>query len=116
MPRTARLDRRDLMDEKGFFGRLFDMSFMEFVTIRIITILYALGIAGSVLVSTAFIVTGFSSGAGRGILFLILSPVVFLLCVLVVRIWCEMVIAMFRIAENTRHLVDQAGRQRPTSA
>ena len=30
------------MEDKGFFGALFDMSFSEFVTIKLIRILYIL--------------------------------------------------------------------------
>ncbi|MCC5843569.1 MAG: DUF4282 domain-containing protein [Verrucomicrobia bacterium] len=43
----------------------------------------------------------------KGIMFLILSPLLFLLYVLGARIWCEMIIVLFRIAENTSRLVEK---------
>jgi hypothetical protein len=91
--------------EKGFFASLFDLSFSEFVTIRLIKVLYILGIAGSVLGGLAFIVGGFANGAGIGILFLLLSPVLVLFYILMVRIWLELIIVVFRIAENTSRMV-----------
>jgi len=91
--------------EKGFFASLFDLSFSEFVTIRLIKVLYILGIAGAVLGGLAFIIGGFANGAGIGILFLLLSPVLILFYILIVRIWLELIIVVFRIADNTSQMV-----------
>jgi len=38
---------------------------------------------------------------------LILSPLVFLLYAILVRMWCELIIVVFRIAEKTGRLVEQ---------
>ena len=38
---------------------------------------------------------------------LVLSPLVFLLYALVVRVWCELIIVVFRLAENTSRLAGQ---------
>ncbi len=95
------------MKNKGFIGMLFDLSFSEFVTTRLIKILFIIGVVFAAICSLSFIVGGFSAGAGEGILFLILSPIVFFLFVLISRIWCELIIVMFRIAENTGRIVDQ---------
>jgi len=94
-------------EQTGFFSRLFNMSFTEFITIRIISILYGLAILASGVFAIVFLISGFSVGVGRGLLYLILSPVVFLLSVIGARIWCEMVVAMVRTAENTGQLVAQ---------
>lgn len=91
--------------ESGFFSRLFDMTFTEFITIRIISILYGIAILGCGVATVGFLIAGFAGGAGRGLLSLILSPVVFLLSVIAARVWCEMLIAMIRTAENTGKLV-----------
>jgi hypothetical protein len=95
------------MAEKGSFSILFDLSFSEFVTTRVIKILFIIGILFSALGALMIIIGGFNSGWGVGILALLLSPLVFLLYVLLARIWCEMIIVIFRIAENTARLVDQ---------
>jgi len=98
------------MENKGFLGSIFDLSFTEFITIRIIKFLFILGIILAALGTLLLIVTGFSKGIGAGILSLVLSPLIFLIYVLLARIWCEMIIVIFRIAEHTGRLVDQ-GRQ-----
>ncbi|MEI6634430.1 MAG: DUF4282 domain-containing protein [Chlamydiota bacterium] len=95
------------MQDNGSIGMLFDLSFTEFVTTRIIKILFIIGVAFAAIWAFVLIVGGFNAGAGRGILFLIVSPVVFLLFVLIARIWCELIIVVFRIAENTSRLVEQ---------
>ena len=95
------------MEEKGLCGLLFDLSFSEFVTTRVIKVLFVVGIVFSALGALAMIGAGFAAGAGRGILMLVLSPLVFLLYALVVRGWGELIIVVFRIAENTSRLAGQ---------
>jgi len=95
------------MSQKGSIGMLFDLSFTEFVTTRLIKVLFVIGIIFAAIGAIALIVSGFGSGAAVGILFLILSPLVFFFYVLIVRVWCEIIIVVFRIAENTSRLVDQ---------
>jgi len=98
------------MENKGILALLFDLSFSEFVTTRVIKIIFIIGIVFSAIYALVFIGMGFAIGAGVGLLFLIFSPLVFLLCVLGARIWCEMIMVIFRVAENTSRLVEQ-GRQ-----
>ncbi len=86
------------METKGFFGALFDFSFSEFLTPKIIKVLYGIGLALAAIGALVFIVAGFHRGVGIGIIFLIISPLVFLLYALVVRIYLEILIVMFRIA------------------
>lgn len=95
------------MEQKGFLASLCDLSFTEFVTTRIIRFLYVLGILGAGVGAIAIVVTGFSSRSGAaGIVSLIVAPLVFLVYVMAVRIWLEVVIVVFRIAENTGRLVE----------
>jgi hypothetical protein len=86
------------METRGFFGALFDFSFSEFLTPKIIKILYALGLLLAAIGALVFIGAGFHRGAGVGVLFLIISPVVFLLSTLAVRVYMEILIVLFRIA------------------
>lgn len=95
------------MENKGLLGSLFDLSFSEFVTTRVIKVLFILGVIFAGIGSLAFIVSGFRGGFLKGLLFLILSPLVFLLWTLGNRIWCELIIVAFRIAENTSRMVEQ---------
>ena len=95
------------MSQKNSIGILFDLSFTEFVTTRFIKILFIIGIVFAAIGAIAMIISGFSAGVGMGVFSLIISPVIFLLYVLGARIWCEIIIVFFRIAENTSRLVDQ---------
>lgn len=95
------------MEQKSFFEVLFDLSFTEFVTTRLIKVVFVLGILFSALAGLQRIVWAFRfSGFGSGLLSLVVTPLLFLVAVLLIRIWCEMIIAIFRIAENTGRLAE----------
>lgn len=87
--------------EKGFFGSLFDLSFENFVTIRIIRFLFILGILFSCLGALGVLVGMIQQGGFMIVLAFIAAPITFFLSILVFRIWLEIIIVMFRIAENT---------------
>lgn len=104
------------MGDKGFFGCLFDLSFSDFVTTRFVKILYVLGILGAVLGGLGVLRGGFAVGGFSGVVGgLILSPIAFLLYVLAVRISLELLVVIFRIAENTSRLVEQGKTNSPES-
>lgn len=84
----------------NFFSSLFDFSFSEFVTTKIIKILYGIGILIAAIGALALIVRGFGDSFGKGILFLIISPVVFIIYTIIARVWLEIIIVIFRIAEH----------------
>ncbi|MGQ9663572.1 MAG: DUF4282 domain-containing protein [Kiritimatiellia bacterium] len=83
------------------------MSFAKFITPRVIKVLYVIGIVFAALGAIVLVLKGFRLGIWRGILHLVLSPIVFLLYVLFARIWCEMILVVFRIAGNTDKLVEE---------
>ena len=96
------------MDEpKGFFTNLFDFSFSEFIVPQIIKILYCIGILGAALSALWFIVGGFHGNVFTAILAIILSPVVFVIAVILVRVYLEVVMVLFRIANNTSKMVKE---------
>ena len=97
--------------QKGFFRALFDLSFSDFITTRLIKVLYVIAIVLAGFAALAVIVSGFTQGVGMGILFLILSPIVFFLYVIMARVWLEIIIVVFRIAENTQTMADKAKRE-----
>jgi len=103
------------MGNKGFFGSLFDLSFKEFVTIRIIKVLFVLAIIASGIGALALFIGGIAGGGARAFISIILAPIVFFLYVLLARIWLEVIIVLFRIAENTGKLVEQTkDKDKPT--
>lgn len=104
------------MENKGFFGGLFDLSFTEFMTIRIIKVIFVLAIILSGVLAVGMLVAGIAGGVAKGALALIAAPIVFILYVLVARIWLEVIIVLFRIAENTGKLVEMGQGKSQTSS
>lgn len=90
--------------EKGFFTQLFDFSFTEFITTKIIKFIYILGMIVTGLATIGIIISGFSQSVVIGIVALIFSPLIFLIYVIVLRVWLEIIIVIFRISENTELL------------
>lgn len=89
-------------EKKCFWSCLFDLSFTEFITTRVIKILYMLGIGIAAIVGLMLIITAFTKGFAVGLLHVIAAPIVFILIVIVLRICMELVLTLFRIEENTR--------------
>jgi hypothetical protein len=95
------------MSRKGFFAALFDFSFSEFITTKIIKILYGIALVIAGIATLFMIIAAFSGGTfgranvGLGLLVLVFSPIVFLVYAILLRVWLEFIIVIFRIAENT---------------
>lgn len=86
----------------SFFRAMFDLSFREFITPRIIQIVFVVMLILAAIGVLGIIVAAFEGGAGSGVLTLILSPLIFLVAALFIRIYLEMVILLFRIYETLR--------------
>ena len=98
------------MDAKGFLGSLFDLSFENFITIRIIKWLYVAIIAGVALGSVLFLAASLGTRSVTSVFVaLVILPFFFLFWVTLGRGYLEVVIVLFRIAENTGLLVKQGG-------
>ena len=98
------------MEDKGFFGALFDLSFSEFVTIKFIRILYIIFL---MLIAIGFIfaliggfVSMFTDSFWSGLWKIIVAPIGALISIVLTRIWLEVLAVVFRIAENTTDLVE----------
>jgi len=88
---------------KGFFGALFDLSFQELITTKMIKLLYIIGIVIAGLSAATLLVSGLWQG-GSGLVALIVAPLTFFLGVISLRIWLELVMVVFKIADNTEIL------------
>jgi hypothetical protein len=91
----------------GFLGALFDFSFTNFVTTKLIKVLYALGIIVAALYALAFVVAGFAKGPLFGVLFIVLGAICFFVIVIYSRVCMELIIVIFRAAEHLAELVRQ---------
>jgi len=89
-------------DVKGFFGSLFDIRFKNFITPKLISILYILMFIGAGLAALFMIIGAFSESFGYGLLRFIMGIVGFLVCTIIARVWLEVTIILFKIEENTR--------------
>jgi hypothetical protein len=92
----------------GFLSALFDLSFKELITPRIIKILFILGIIGSGLSAATLAIMGLAQG-GVGYLSLVVAPILFLIWVISLRVWLELVMVMFKISDN----VDLLAKKEP---
>lgn len=90
--------------KRGFFGRLFDFSFEEFITPSIIKILFIISIVVIGLGVLGGIIVGFMSGVGTGFFFLIGGLIGGFLWILYVRVLLELFIVFFRIHDNTEEI------------
>jgi len=97
------------MQDKSFLNSLLDLSFSEFVTTRVIKILYVLLLVASALGALLILLTGLASKTLLGALGGIVGgAIAFAVYVILARIWMELLIVIFRIAENTTKLVGLA--------
>jgi len=83
-----------------FLQALFDVSFDQFVSLKIIKVIYALSIFFAGLVALVSIIVGFSSSLFFGIFMLLIgAPMIFLLIVLYSRVLLEVILFNFRTAD-----------------
>ena len=97
-----------MKEEKGFFATLFDISFDEFITTKIIKFLYVLSMVIIGIGALYGIGAAFHSSVWMGFLtLLVFAPLGFLLFLICVRIWLELIIVIFKIADNTSIIASQ---------
>jgi hypothetical protein len=85
------------------------LSFTSFVAPKIIKFLYVLFMILIVLGVLGMIYMGLQMGS-TGILFVVLAPVAAFLYLLLARMWLEVMIVLFRIAENTGEIARNSRR------
>lgn len=95
-----------MSQSKGIVEILMDFSFEEFVTLRIVKFLYVIGLIGCVLWGGSVLIAGLATKKLFGILAgLIGAPLAFALGALLLRVYMELILVLFRIAENTQRMV-----------
>ena len=103
---------------KGLFQALLDMSFTEFVTTKILKWLYILLLVLVILGGIGGVISGliivFTSSFFGGLGTILFSLIGVIIGAILARIWIELIMVIFRIAENTTELVRQ-GRLNPPS-
>jgi hypothetical protein len=84
---------------KSFLKNLFDLSFDNFVAVHVVRFTFICWCVASLLFSTVGILEIEDEA-------LLVSPIIFILCVAVGRVTLEMYVAVVRIAENTTKLIE----------
>lgn len=92
-----------------FLRALFDFSFSTFVTTSFIRLVYGLGMLVITLIALVVIVFGFTRSAGFGILAIIGAFIGFIVLLTLFRIQLEIIVVVFRIAENLRDMARREG-------
>lgn len=98
---------------RGFFSALFDISFRTFITRRLASVFYLVGLVaiaigflvyfiGGIVRGTAAIWTNPGAGISLIVATVILVPIVTFLAVITLRFVIEGIVALIAIAENTQ--------------
>jgi uncharacterized membrane protein len=90
----------------NFFDGLFDFTFTKFVTTKIISVIYIIGMVLGGIGAIGFAFSGFKTSTVAGVITLIFSPIFFLLFILYLRVILELIIVSFKTAENTRQTAE----------
>jgi Domain of unknown function (DUF4282) len=86
--------------EKGFFERLLDFSFHFGITQKYAKVLYGIHLLLGLIAGTWIVFNGFQTSTSEGLLTLLLALVGYFLWILYVRVALEVLVAVFRTAEN----------------
>jgi len=97
------------------FSALMDLTFQRFITIGIIKIVYLIGLLLIAIGFLVMIISGFSQGVFAGIAAIIVAPIVAFLWTLFLRIYLELIVVLFRIAENTSIMAGRGGLDAPAA-
>ncbi len=84
-----------------FLHPLFDFSFRRSVSVKMIKFLHILSILCTGLIALFFILAGFETSLRLGFFALLIGAVVFLLTAVFSRVFLEMILVVFRMADQT---------------
>ena len=94
-------------ENRGFFSVLFDFSFRNFVTLRLVSVLYVLSILFWLFVALfIFGASFFLNSPVHTVLYSLVAVFVFFAGVLFSRLSLETLTVLFRVAENTSEIAE----------
>ena len=97
------------------FSALFDLSFTRFLTIGVIRIIYLLGMVLLGLGWLGLVIAAFSQGFFGGLLGIVIASIIAVVYLLVLRVWLELIVVLFRIGENTSQIASALGGAGPAT-
>jgi hypothetical protein len=98
-------------NDKGFFGSLFDFSFDNFIATKLVKFLYVLSLILFSITAIGYLIAGLvglGNGESLGLLFIVLAPIIWLVGLILSRLYLELVIVMFKISEDIKDIRDSS--------
>jgi hypothetical protein len=92
----------------GFIAKMFDISFSEFITVDLIRVLYIMLLVLGLMAAILAVLAAFGDSIWTGISMLIFAPLMFIVYAFVSRVWLEVLIVVFRIAEDVRVIAENS--------
>lgn len=96
---------------------LFDLSFTRFLTLQLVKVMYVAAIIMAVVAVISSILIAFSNSFWSGIASIFIAPFLFLIYIILWRVWLELLIVLFRIADYLREIAENTsilGRREPS--
>ncbi|QIF04434.1 DUF4282 domain-containing protein [Roseimicrobium sp. ORNL1] len=95
-------------EKKDMLDALLDLSFRTAITPKIARWLYIMGLVVSGLLAAKWVLAAFSVGQGgglfAGVMSLFFAPVLFVIYALITRVFLEVVLAIFFIADTLKEI------------
>lgn len=88
--------------ETGFLTSLFDFDFKTLIAGRVVRVVYILAVIGGGLWALFTLWAGIRIGGGSAVLALITAPLGFLLFTVGTRLYLEVVLVLFKIADHAK--------------
>lgn len=102
-------------NENRFLFTLFDFSFTHFIVLRFVKLVFSILLVGDGAICLWLIIRSFGAGVGWGFLMILVSPVLFFILSVLFRVWTEMLVVLFRIAEDIELLAEAQRESRSVS-
>jgi Domain of unknown function (DUF4282) len=100
LSRLRFLKNLSLLNKVDFLRRLFDFSFGQLISLKMIRFLYALSILSAGIIALSVVILGLKISMGFGMIaFFIGAPLIFLLSVVSCRIFLEMALLVFHLSD-----------------
>lgn len=90
----------------SLFDALKDLSFSEFITLKLIKFIYILGLLGIAIAALIVVLGSFSQGFLAGLGAIVVTAVGLLFAVLLLRVYLEILAVLFRVASNTTKIAE----------
>jgi hypothetical protein len=99
-------------NNKGFFGSLFDFTFDNFIAPKLVRFLFVLSMIGLSISTIVMMIAGLATltqdGSAKlvGLLLIVLAPLAWFVGLIVIRLYLELAIVMFKISDDLKDIRD----------